>query len=93
MDLVEHPGIEGTLDEVAPLSVGWGLGNRPFHAKVKVEQQFCKSTPDLHFVDTGWGCTVIYNQHRGSTICILLCPENLRSMCPSDIPRGTRVGH
>ena len=24
MDLVEHLGIEGTLDEVAPLSVGWG---------------------------------------------------------------------
>ena len=24
MDLVEHLGVEGTLDEVAPLSVGWG---------------------------------------------------------------------
>ena len=23
MDLVEHLGVEGTLDEVAPLSVGW----------------------------------------------------------------------
>ena len=24
MDLVEHLGVEGTLDKVAPLTVGWG---------------------------------------------------------------------
>ena len=25
MDLVEHPGVEGRLDEMAPLTVGWGV--------------------------------------------------------------------